>query len=194
MNAVLETIRDRRSIRSYKASPVPRETLETILRAGGQAPFFNGAWDIRPCGRIVVAEDEGFRHRLLQAALRTYEKWKASTPDDHALKSVRRELGVLDASDPVYYHAPVVVFVIGAGGVAPTSCNLACHNIMLAAKSLGLGSCWVAFGSFVRDDPEIAEALGLTEDEKIFGPIVLGYPDDDPAPPPRLEEPVVKWI
>ncbi|TAL25490.1 MAG: nitroreductase family protein, partial [Nitrospirae bacterium] len=65
--------------------------------------------------------------------------------------------------------------------------------IMLAAYSLGLGSCWVGFGSMVTDNKEIINALELKDDEKIFGPILLGYPKVYPDPPQK-KEPVVKWI
>jgi nitroreductase len=51
---------------------------------------------------------------------------------------------------------------------------------MIAAQSLGLGSCYVGFGSLVKGDAEIVQTLELTDDEQIYGPIVLGYPKDIP--------------
>jgi nitroreductase len=64
---------------------------------------------------------------------------------------------------------------------------------MLAAHSLGLGSCWVGFGSMVTEDPDIIKLLELKTDEKIFGPLVIGYPKAYPDPPQK-KGPVVKWI
>jgi nitroreductase len=98
-----------------------------------------------------------------------------------------------ELEDPVYYSASVIIFVIGSGIFADASCPLACQNIMLAAYSLGLGSCWVHFVSLVTDDEEIRKELELSENEKIFGPISIGYPKKYPEPPPK-KEPVVKWI
>ena len=69
----------------------------------------------------------------------------------------------------------------------------AAQNMMLAAHSLGLGSCIVGFGAQVTHDAEIVEALELKENEKIYGPIVVGYPEIVPEPPPK-KPPVVKWI
>jgi nitroreductase len=70
---------------------------------------------------------------------------------------------------------------------------MACQNIMLVAESLGLGSCWVKFGSLVTDNPEIVERLELKKDESIFGPSLLGYARESPQPPAK-KPPVVKWI
>jgi nitroreductase len=64
---------------------------------------------------------------------------------------------------------------------------------MLAARSLGLGSCWIQFGSLVTNNKQIKKRLGLTKGEKIFGPIILGYPKKFPKPPPK-KKPQVKCI
>ncbi len=65
--------------------------------------------------------------------------------------------------------------------------------MMLAAHSLGVGNCYTYFGAQVLDSPEIVEALELGDGEQIFGPIILGYTDDYPEPPPK-KPPTVKWI
>jgi nitroreductase len=83
-----------------------------------------------------------------------------------------------EPKDMVYHSAPVILFVIGPETHA-VSCALACENIMLAATSLGLGSCYVGFGSMVTGNTEVAQALEVTEKERIYGPILLGYPKDD---------------
>ncbi|MDO9288126.1 MAG: nitroreductase family protein, partial [Thermodesulfovibrionales bacterium] len=67
------------------------------------------------------------------------------------------------------------------------------ENIMLSAYSLGIGSCWVGFGSMVTDNADVIKALGLKDDEKIFGPILLGYSKTH-TEPPQKKEPAVKWI
>jgi hypothetical protein len=52
---------------------------------------------------------------------------------------------------------------------------------MLATVSLGLGSCYVGFGSMVKGDADVVQALELKDDERVYGPIVLGYPKDEDA-------------
>jgi nitroreductase len=95
-------------------------------------------------------------------------------------------------ADGVYWSAPLVIFVIGRAAHW-SECAMVCENMMLAAQSLGLGSCIVGFGARVTDDADIVERLGLQEKERIFGPVVFGYPEIDPAPPTK-KPPVIEWI
>ena len=64
---------------------------------------------------------------------------------------------------------------------------------MLAARSLGLGSCWVGFGAMVTEDAEVRTILELKDDDSIYRPILMGYPKGEPARPQK-KEPTVKWI
>ncbi len=205
MNPVIEAIRNRRSVRSYKADPVPREMIEAIIDAGNWAPTGHNyqRW------RFVVVEDNAFRQKLIAAALPTWKKafdgWIDSQDDylrEYLTRLFPRCLGwppqpyeetmrqARDMQDGMYWGAPVVIFCIGR---AAQECAMVCQNMMLTATSLGLGSCIVGFGSFVTDDEETVEALELKENEKIYGPVVAGYPEIYPEAPPK-KPPIVKWI
>jgi nitroreductase len=189
MNEVIEAIKNRRSVRSYDDRPVPRDIINKIIEAGNEAP---SAMNSQPW-RFVVVEDKETKRKLLQAALpnarKILEMVKEADPGRYEAISKRYK----ELKDPVYYSAPVVVFVIGSGRYAYHSCPLACENMMLAAHSLGLGSCWVGFGAMVTDDPEVRSILELKGDEMIFGPILLGYPKGKTERPAK-KEPEVKWI
>jgi len=189
MNTVLQAIENRRSIRSYEPGPIPRETLLTVINAGNQAP---SAMNTQPW-RFVVVENQGFRKKLLETAIPNSKKM-VETLKDHFPQRYRFIMKRYDElADPIYYGAPVIIFVIGSGPSAPDSCPLACENMMLAAHSLGLGSCWVKFGSLIMDNPEITKELELKPEETIFGPIILGYSSGQPKPPVK-REPSIKWI
>ncbi len=189
MNEVLKTIMKRRSVRTYEARKIPRDILATILEAGNEAP---SAMNSQPW-RFVVVEDEGVKRALLSAALpqakKITEEVKDVDPERYAMIKKR----YAELTDPVYYSAPAIVFVIGNGRYAGHSCPLACENMMLAAYSMGLGSCWVGFGAMVTDDPRVRDLLELKDGENIFGPILLGYPKGETQRPPK-KEPKVKWI
>jgi nitroreductase len=190
MNQVIDIIKSRRSIRSYQATPIPRNTLLTLIEAANQAP---SGMNMQPW-RFVVVEDADFRKKLLRAAIPNAKKYleenvKPVNPARYEVILKRYD----ELADPIYYGAPAMIFVIGTGPHAAESCPLACENMMLAAQSLGIGSCWVKFGSLITDNSEIVAQLGLKEDEKIYGPILLGYAKDVPQPPAK-KPPVVGWI
>jgi nitroreductase len=189
MNAVMEAIRKRRSVRAYEPKPVPRDLLQSVIDAGNEAP---SAMNSQPW-RFVVVEDGSAKKTLLRAALPQAKKITelVKDADPERYEAIKKRYAELP--DPVYYSAPAVIFVIGSGRYAAHSCPLACENMMLAAHALGLGSCWVGFGAMVTDDPEVRRLLDLKDDEAIFGPILLGYPKGEAQRPPK-KEPKVQWI
>lgn len=189
MNETLRTIKTRRSVRAYKAKKVPNDILHAIIEAGNEAP---SAMNSQPW-RFVVVEDDALHKKMTESAIphakTLMNPLKTSNPERYELIMKRFE----ELEDPIYYSAPVVVFVIGSGPYADMSCPLACENMMLAAHALGLGSCWVAFGSFITDNEEIRKDLELKDDETIFGPIIIGYPQGVTEPPEKKKA-EVKWI
>ena len=188
MNAVIESIKERRSIRFYESRGISRDILEAAIEAGNWAPT---GGNLQPW-RFVVVEDASFRQKLYDIAMPKYGKWyeNASGP----LKAMRDPIDAV-VEDPVYYSAPVIVFVIGTKmGSRASDCPMVCQNIMLAARSFGIGSCWVGFGEMALADEQVSEALEMEEDEQVFGPILLGYPKGGFPKAPKKRAPVVKWI
>ena len=205
VNPVIEAINKRRSVRGYEPKPVPRDVINTIIEAGNQAPstmgMMKGVLRFQPW-RFVVVEDPEFRLKLVQTALPIWRKIIEGTKemDPEIYEKVMTLYETMpEPKDMIYHSAPAIIFVIGPAGNA-VSCALACENIMLAAVSLGLGSCYVGFGAMVKGDADVVKALELTEDERIYGPILLGYPKDAPEKrfmdqhESRYVEPTIKWI
>jgi nitroreductase len=187
MNAVIDTIVQRRSVRFFKPDALPRDALNEILRAAQSAASGAGTqlW------RFVVVDDAAFRTKLAALALPRYQKWMERAPG--FLKDVRQQIDAV-VKDPIYYNAPAVVFVIGSGMTADFDCSMVCGNMMVAAKSLGIGSCWVYFGQLPVKEPEVSAALELKDGEKVYGPILLGYPQEGLPPAAPRKAPIVKWI
>jgi nitroreductase len=188
MNDVIEAIKKRRSVRAYKAIQIPRDLLNAVIEAGNEAP---SAMNSQPW-RFVVVEDQDAKKKLLAAALPKAKKITEQVKDIDPERYEAIKKRYAEMPDPVYYSAPAIVFVIGNGMYAGHSCPLACENMMLAAHSLGLGSCWVGFGSMVTEDPEVRRLLELHDGDSLFGPILLGYPKTHPPRPPK-KDPRVKW-
>ena len=100
-------------------------------------------------------------------------------------------------SDP-FYGAPCVVVVLADpelyGGWVEDGA-LALGNMMNAAHALGLGSCWIHRAKQVFDSEEgkaLLEKWGLPRHLTGIGNCILGYPEESPAPKPRLEGRIVK--
>ena len=203
MNPVIEAINSRRSVRAYEPKPVPKDVLNKIIEAANQAPYTSMTRS-QPW-RFVVVQDPEFKKKLLATAKpfwqNAIEGMKQQAPDLYEMAMSLHN--VLDEpKDVIYYCAPAIVFVIGPTGGA-VSCALACENMMIAAQSFGLGSCYVGFGAMVKGNKEIVKALELKENEAIYGPILLGYPVTNPEPAlakalktlqPFKKEPTTKWI
>ncbi len=189
MNDLLNSIKARRSVRNYRQQEIPEEIINRIIDAGNDAP---SGMNSQPW-RFVVVRSSKIRNKMLETAIpnakKLLEEIKTTNPERYNLIMNRYE----QLEDPIYYSAPVIIFVIGKGPHAASSCPLACQNIMLAAYSLGLGSCWVGFGSLVTDNDEIVKSIELKNDENVCGPILLGYPEVTPEPPVK-KPPEIKWL
>jgi len=204
MNPVIEAIKSRRSTRAYEQKPIPEDVINTIIEAGNQAPF-TSVTRAQPW-RFVVVQDPEFKQKLFQTA---FPFWKNAT---EGMKEKHPELYEMatclydamdEPKDVIYYNAPVIIFVIGPAGGGAISCALACENMMIAAASFGLGSCYTGFGAMVKGNAEVVKALELKENEHIYGPILLGYPKINPSEAvkralerisPNKKEPLTKRI
>lgn len=209
-------MKKRYSVRLFEQKPVSKEILNQIIEAGNLAPSSGNTKHIEQAGqkktiidyqpwRFVVVQNSEFQKKLFSTIepfrSNFYDGLKTSVPEmyDRAMKLTE---AMDEPKDLIFYSAPVVVYVIGSAGNA-TGCAMVCENIMLAAVSFGLGSCYVGFGALVKDNPEIVNTLELTEGERIYGPIVLGYPKVNPTQKQAkiMEElrskkiqPKIKWI
>ncbi len=203
MNSVIDAIKNRRSMRAYESKPVPKDIINAIIEAGNQAPFTSMTRS-QPW-RFVVVEKPEFKEKLLQTTLPFWKNaiggMKQTAPELYKMAMCIYD-AMDDPKDPIYYNAPVIIFVIGPANNA-VSCALACENMMIAAQSFGLGCCYVGFGAMVKGNAEVVQALELTKDEGVYGPILIGYPKLNPSEAladalaaigPNKTEPKTKWI
>ena len=172
MNDAIHNLLTRRSIRRYSPRPVPEELLDTVLEAGLYAASGMNTQGVR----LVAVRD----------------------PETVALLS-KLNAAVMNATSDPFYGAPCVVVVLADpeiyGGWVEDGA-LALGNMMNAAHSLGLGSCWIHRAKQVFDAPEgkaLLKKWGLPEHLRGVGNCILGYPDcDHPSPTPRKTGRIVK--
>jgi nitroreductase len=67
--------------------------------------------------------------------------------------------------------------------------------MMLAAHSVGIGSCWIGLAAGLGYDVEFLKEVGVPEGHKLIAPLIFGYPKkDNLKAPARNADVVLKWI
>ena len=167
MNEVINAMIRRRSCRSFRPDAVPQELIEQVVEAGLFAASGNGRQ-----GALIIAVSDKETRDMLSRLNAKYDAKKRPDP---------------------YYGAPVVLAVLSEAG-NPTSVedgSLALGNMMLAAHSLGLGSCWIHRAPQVFQDEDakaFLKKLGMDGDYVGVGHCALGYAtQEDTRIPPRKE-------
>lgn len=170
----LETaIFGRRSVRDYQDKPVPEEIIQKILKAGAMAP---SAMNRQPC-RFIVIED-----RKKIAELSEKVKKKAGLLGFGARIAERAKI----VEDAIFYGGTLLILVVAEkGNWMETDCALAAQNMMLRAYDLGLGSCFIGFMNLLDDDRETMDELGVLGSQKLYCPLIFGYPKKWPEPKER---------
>ena len=167
---MLENLKNRRSIRKYKAEQVSDAHLDAILEAGLYA-----ASGMNTQNSIMVAvRDKEIRDQLS-----------------------RMNAEVMGSAADPFYGAPcvVVVLVEPERYTAVEDGSLVMGNLMQAAYDLGLGSCWIHRARQMFESEEgkaLLRKWGLREDLIGVANCILGYPDEEPAPKPRREGRIIK--
>ena len=154
MNEVLNTIRNRRTIRKFKPDPMDEEKLQMILEAGRWAPSFS---NLQPWKFIVIKNQE-LKNDL-----------------DKAARESVLHLGINEA--------PVVILVCVDRRIDPLHAieagATATQNITLAAHSLGLGAGWIGVWG-TEAETIIRKIFKFPETTRVVSLVPVGNPDESP--------------
>lgn len=169
-NPVIETIMARRSIRKYKPQRIEPEKVQQIIKCGVFAP--NGrnkeSWEVRIVDSPeLIAEIDSLYNKY------TLETTKIKAAMHHAI-----------------YGAPMIVIVAydTTYDVSPVDCGMLGANMLLAAQSMGVGSCCLGGIARFMNSPEasgLLERLQLPDTYKLLCTIIFGYSDESPTPKGR---------
>lgn len=168
MNEILEAIRTRQSVKSYRAEPVPNDLLSEIVSAGTYAASGMN----RQSPIILNITDRTVRDML---------------------SDLNRRVGGWQGDFDPFYGAPNVLCVLAdkAVGTYLYDGSLVMGNLMLAAHALGISSCWIHRAKEVFEMPEgkeILQKLDITGNYEGIGFCILGYAKGEyPAAKPRRE-------
>ncbi len=168
-NVVLENLKTRRSIRSFKKMQVTDEDLNAVLEAGTYAP---SGMNKQPSLMVVVQNPD---------TITKIAKLNASV------------FGPVDDSNfkNPFYGAPtlVIVFADTTSHTYLEDGSLVMGNLLNAAHAVGLGSCWIHRAREVFQMPEgkaLMKQWGIPENYVGIGNCILGYPEGEyPVAKPR---------
>lgn len=185
MNETLNNIFNRRSNRVFLTEQITEEELNTIIEAGLYAP---SAHNQQPWHFTVVQDQE------LLSQLNTDTKEVAKYFDDKVFHQIA-------ANDKfhIFYQAPTVIIVSGEEkALMPRfDCAAATENMLIAAESIDIGSCWVGLVDFLfQHDKETkyTQKLAIPEGYKPYYAVALGYKKARNGKAPARRENTVKYI
>lgn len=167
---MLDTIYDRRSIRKYQEKPVEEKLLNEILKAGMYAP---STVNKQPWHFVVITD-----------------------------KEVMRDIKNLHPYASSLQTAPVAIMVCGdtnlefAQNFYLTDCAAVTENILLAAKWLGLDTCWMGIYPWEKTMKDFSDYFKLPENIKPYSLIAVGYGAETKSRPDRFDESKIhinKW-
>ena len=170
MNETIQTMIARRSTKAYLQKQIPDELLDAVLEAGLYAPSGMNNQQVV----AVAVKDKDTRDQLAQM-----------------------NAAVMGADTDPFYGAPCVIVVLSdpERSTWVEDGSLVLGNMMNAAQSLGLGSCWIHRAREMFDSDAgkaLLEAWGLPTTLRGIGNCILGYSAAEPAQKPRKEGRIVK--
>ena len=166
MNEVIKAIKERRSIRKFKSGMLPKEIIDKVIESGLYA--VSGKGQQSPI--IISVTNKELRDKL---------------------SKMNCKIGGWEEDFDPFYNAPVVLVVLAPKDWATYiyDGSLVIGNMMLAAHSLNIGSCWIhrAKQEFESEEgKEILKSLGINGNYEGIGHCVLGYIDGNyPSVPAR---------
>ena len=158
---VLQAVRQRRSIRTYRRTPIPDQALDRLVLALRCAPSSGNL----QCRKFYFVFNAALRRKLAKIAWD--QKFVAEAPlcvvacADHRIEREYGQPGV-----DLFCLLDVAASI---------------QNLGLVAHEEGLGTCWV--GAF--DEQEVRDLLDLPKHLRPVSLVSVGYPDEEPEAPPR---------
>jgi nitroreductase len=186
--SLMDAIQARRSVRSYAPRRLDESTLRALLAAAVRAPT---AVHQEPWSFLVV-QDAGKLKRLSDRAKRFFVEEARRTHLDrggHALEVFERP------DFNIFYDAGTLV-VICANPATPfvsADCWLAAENLMLAAVSMGLGTCVIGSAILGLNSPETKTELGIPSELSAVAPVIVGVPAAVSPATSRKEPRILAW-
>ena len=186
MNDVLRTIYARRSIRAFKNEQIKREDLDAIIEAGLCAPSANNSQN----RHFTVIQNIEVILKVNNWVLDEIEQ--SGNARLHQIAGERR-IGNVFGDAPTM----IIISVQQNDRFGAINAAAATQNILLAAESLGIASCWVGMVSILAISSNILSYMRELKIPEGYLPqngISLGYRASESPPAPERKENLVSYI
>lgn len=218
-NTVELAMLQRRSIRKYKRRQVPAHLIRRMLEVARFAP---SQGNCQPWKFVVVRDAamiQGMEEFCVDACKKLSRSVDYTThPAGSARRVVTRTFArLLNPWKPnelhpvpitvatliaqgrfaVFHRAPTVILLLmdkRGIGIPEIDIGICGTNIVLAAQSYGLGTCWVGFSKLLGQSREWCQRLGVEEPYEISEAITVGYPVGDPTRPIARDTHEIAWF
>lgn len=159
MNEVLETIRNRRSIREFEPTPIEDEKIRAVLTAAQWAPSFMNSqpW------KFILVKKPNIKEQLIKALTMPFLEiaYKGPMPYKNLTRAPIIIVTCVDPNRDQMHH------------IEDGAC--ATQNMTLAAHSLGLGSYWIGvLNSYIEN--EVKRILEIPNNFRVISLIPIGVP------------------
>ena len=179
-----ESIITRRSTRKYLDKEVSQELLEKIIETGRYAPSGGNSQS----NHFLVIQNKQIIAHLVKMVEKAFSQMEIT---ENMYRSLQNSINLSKKGGYVFcYNAPVLIIVANKKdyGNNQADCALALENMMLEANDLDLGSCYINQLKWLNEDQKILsylQSLGMNEDERVYGSLIVGYPDTNDGKPLR---------
>ena len=205
-NEIEEAILSRRSIRRFKGRQVPGHLIRRILEVSRFSPSQGNCqpWSfIVIRDKAMIAEMEAYcvavckfmnaslnytnyppgswKRFSTQLKSRFFNRMKRNAMHPVPMTAVK---SIAEGRFAVFHKAPTVILILmdkRGVGTPEIDIGVVGTDIVLAAQSLGLGTCWVGFSKLLESNKALLEKLGVTAPFEITEAISVGYPIGDPT-------------
>lgn len=169
-------LRSRRSIRSYKNEPVPREKMLELLNIARFAPSGHNSQGI---SYLIVEGSENLT-RLREIILQWMKETIKSSPQVADYLNLPAIIQAHEkGEDRILRNAPHLIVAHAPADLAPATVStvLSLEYAELYAPALGIGTCWAGYAQYcAREFPAFSQFLKIPTDRNITGILMAGYP------------------
>jgi nitroreductase len=186
--SLMDAINNRRSVREYSPRKLDPTAVRALLAAAVRAPT---AVHEEPWAFLILQDSSALKRISDRAKPLFAEEAHRAHLDrgGHALEIFGRP------DFNIFYNASTLI-VIGATTAGPfiaADCWLAAENLMLAACSMGLGSCVIGSSLPALNSPGVKSEIGIPAGFTAVAPIIVGHPSGETPPTSRKEPKVLAW-